>query len=770
MNKSDWVVLTFAYIIGLIATGLFYFDTLEPSWHDLIIVAISLSIFGALSSFVVSKYIKIKQQVWFIAFAIALFAVIYFQFRIPSPHVDDISYQITPEKSQLAIVTGKVVNEPRLSSNQKLKFWLQAEEVTLLKQEESTIENTVSGKLYVTVPLLPENRIYPGEILKIKGILYHPRSPNNPGAFDFQSYLYRQGIFAGLKGLEIDFTNIQIEPNYGWWKLRRRIIRSQVKGLGSPLGQLLSSIVLGRRAVDLPEDIRNLFVTAGLAHILAASGFHVSLLLGVILKLTNSLSAKSKLIIGTIILLIYLSLTGFSPSVIRAGLMGVAVLIATAMGGKVKPQGSLLLSAVIILLINPLWIWSLSFQLSFLATLGLLVTAPVIEKRLDWMPPTIAIAIAFPLAAIIWTLPLITYYFNNISTYSILVNIITTPLVTIVSLGGMISGFAGLIFPLLGSILSWTLLYPILTLIAILKFFTNLPGSVFAIGKISLGILISIYLVICLVWINQKLQKYWYYVLLSILTLVTIPILYSHLNLTQVTILATKPTPIIIIQDRGEVIVINNQNQSTIIKYNLLPFLSNQGINKIDYNITFDPELSSGKFATNLKPSSLTNTKQTWHSLNLNNIITSSSTTISAISSRSAAPSRRAAPAIRADPSGRASQAQAQSAQDIPALQIGIQNKNWLLITNSTSEHLSFIKQYIQQHDISTLLCWDNNLESSWLNSLDLQTAILSDADFNPNNHLVTVYVLSQDGAIIWKPDSGFDTQLLRDQNNNLFW
>ena len=108
----------------------------------------------------------------------------------------------------------------------------------------------------------------------------------------------------------------------------------------------------------------------------------------------------------------------------RAGLMGVAVLIATAMGGKVKPQGSLLLSAVIILLINPLCIWSLRFQLSFLATLGLLVTAPVIEKRLDWMPPTIAIAIAFPLAAIIWTLPLITYYFNNISTYSILVNII----------------------------------------------------------------------------------------------------------------------------------------------------------------------------------------------------------------------------------------------------------------------------------------------------------------------------------------------------------
>ncbi len=741
MNKSDWIVIILAYIVGLLATGLFYFDTLDPSWFDLIIIAIGLGIVAFISSFIISKYLKIKQQVWLIAYAISLFAVIYFQFRIPYPQVNDISYQITSEKSQLAIVTGKVLNEPRLSNNQRLKFWLQAKEVSLGEKEAIIREEKVSGKLYVTVPLLSGNQIYPGEVIKITGILYQPSSPKNPGSFDFRTYLYRQGIFAGLKGLSIDFNNIQIEPNYGWSQLRKRIIRSQVIGLGSPLGQLLSSIVLGRRAVDLPADIRNLFITAGLAHILAASGFHVSLLLGVILKFTNSLSTKLKLIIGTIILLIYLSLTGFSPSIIRAALMGFAVLIATAMGGKVKPQGSLLLSAVIILLINPLWIWSLSFQLSFLATLGLLVTAPVIEKKLDWIPSSFAIAIAFPLAAIIWTLPLVTYYFNSISTYSILVNIITTPLVTIISLGGMISSFAGLIFPFLGSILSWMLLYPILTLIAILKFFSNLPGSVFAIGKISLGLLIAIYFVICLVWFNQRLHKYWHYILLSIFTLISIPIIYSHLNLTQVTILATKPTPIIIIQDQANVIVINNNKvQSNNIKYNLLPFLAKQGINKIDYNIVINNESSLSKFSTNLKPNLVNNAEKTWHQLNLKNIITTNSTKVSIIK------------------------------QDIPALAIGIQNQNWLLVTNSTSDNLSFIKQYLQQHDISTLLWWDNNLESSWLNSLNLQTAILSDANFNPSNSLAVVYIVSKDGAISWKPDSGFDTQLLHNRNKNSFW
>ncbi|MGK7892617.1 MAG: ComEC/Rec2 family competence protein [Xenococcus sp. (in: cyanobacteria)] len=757
MNKSDWIVITLAYIVGLLTTGLFYFDTLEYSWLNLVTVAISLGILYVLSYFVLAKYIKITRKICFIAYLISVFAIIYFQLRIPSPNIDDISYQVTPEKSQLVWVTGKVINKPRLSSNQKLKFQLRTATVTILEKEEIIKEDTASGKLYVTVPLLSGNKIYPGATVKIKGILYQPSSPNNPGAFDFKRYLYRQGIFASLKGLEIDFNNIQIEPNSGWWQIRRRIIRSQVKGLGSPLGQLLSSIVLGRRAVDLPEDIRNLFINAGLAHILAASGFHVSLLLGVILKLTNSLSAKAKLIIGTTILLIYLSLTGFSPSVIRAGLMGTAVLIASAMGGKVKPQGSLLLSAVIILLINPLWIWSLSFQLSFLATLGLLVTAPVIEKKLDWIPPTIAIAIAFPLAAIIWTLPLVTYYFNNISTYSILLNIITTPLVTIISLGGMISAFAGLIFPLLGSILSWTLFYPILTLITILKFFTNLPGSVFAIGKISLGLLIMIYLVICLVWINKKLQKHWHYILLSILTLVTIPILYTQLNLTQFTILATKPSPIIIIQDQGNTIIINNSKiKSTNIKYNLLPFLSRQGINKIDYHITFDQELPWSKFTTNIQPNSLFKPEKTWHQLNNDNIITTGSIKILGVLKSLETLSLR--------------RATVQQLPDIPLLEIEIKDEHWFLVTKAKTENLSFIKQYIQKHDISKLLWWDNNLEPTWLDSLNIQTGIISDTNFKPSNFLTRVYILSQTGAIIWKPDSGFDTQLLGNKNQYSFW
>ncbi len=107
----------------------------------------------------------------------------------------------------------------------------------------------------------------------------------------------------------------------------------------------------------------------GLSHVLAASGFHVALLLGIIFWITRSLSPKKKLIIGIIILILYVGLTGIQPSILRASLMGTAILISQVLERKTNALGTLLLSAFLLLLFNPLWIWDLGFQLSFLATL-----------------------------------------------------------------------------------------------------------------------------------------------------------------------------------------------------------------------------------------------------------------------------------------------------------------------------------------------------------------------------------------------------------------
>ena len=581
MTRNDWIILCLAYIVGLLSTNLVGFSTSGFTQRQLCFLAAGLIGLAAICAIALQGQIK-TSRIWIGAAIIAILAVLYFQLRIPQPKNHDISDRVTASDSELVTVVGKVLTEPRLNDSQRLKFQLEATEINNGER--------VSGKLYATIPLLQGTGIYPGQQLKLKGLLYLPQAANNLGGFDFKEYLARQGIFAGIRGFEVIF-DARAEPTWGWWKIRRRIVRSHLQGLGSPVGQLVSSMVLGRKAVDLPTNIRDRFIEAGLAHVLAASGFHVSLLLGIILKLTSRVAAKPRLAIGIGTLVIYLGLTGIQASVFRACLMGSAVLIALTMDTKVKPLGSLLLAATIILLFNPLFIGDLGFQLSFLATLGLIVTLPGLQAKLDWLPPTITTLIAVPLAASIWVLPLLGYVFNTIATYSIVVNILCTPLITIISLGGMISAIAALIVPAVGSAIAWLLLYPTLVLIAATQFFTNLPGSSWAIGQISLGLLLTVYGLLLLVWLNQWWRKRWGLVLLFALTLIIVPTGYKHFNLTQITVLPTQP-PVVVIQDRGKVLLVDSGDSKTV-KYSVLPFLTQQGINHLDFAIELNQNSNS---------------------------------------------------------------------------------------------------------------------------------------------------------------------------------
>lgn len=740
MTAHSWIVWCLAYLVGLLAINLVSPGS-EPltgqQWCSLLLGLGGLSLVGAIA---LANRLRLAHHVWLGAAIIGILAAGYFQLRLPQPSPGDISQQVTTVAGETVTVTGKVINEPRLNANHRLKF--------NLKVSQIGDRQPVSGKLYVSLPLLQGTGINPGETITLQGSLYLPQGNSNPGGFDFRQYLARQGIFSGMQGSQV-ISDSHGEPAWGWWKLRRRIVRSHLRGLGSPVGQLISSMVLGSKAVDLPQDLRDRFVEAGLAHVLAASGFHVSLLLGLILRLTSPLTLKSRFVVGIVTLMVYLGLTGIQASVLRACLMGSAVLFAMTKETKVKPLGLLLLVATLILLFNPLFIKDLGFQLSFLATFGLIVTMPGLQSKLDWLPPAIATLVAVPLAASIWVLPLLGYIFHRVPIYSLLVNIVCTPLIMVISLGGMISAIVALIIPLAGSAIAWLLLYPTLLLISIINFFTDLPQNSWAIGKMSLGILVGVYGLLLLAWLHRWWCRRWWLALLLIFAAILTPIVYQSEGL-QINFLAARQSQIIVIQDRGEVIVINSGTANQA-KYTVIPFLAQQGINQIDYGLALDTASNSiAEWLAINRHATIKNFNSAVYNLaNLPRITTIGDQ----ISTSSVNLSLN---------------------RQLGVINLQVKGLNYLILGQTPEQQESdrtreAIIQYVQQQNFKLqqpIIVWSGNqVPSIWLEILKPQIAIASsprnDTILNPQ---LKIYNTAQEGTIYWTPQD--QLQLVSQQPN----
>jgi len=676
---------------------------------------------------------------------VALLAVVYLQIRTPQPQYNDISFQIARDDRQLVKLTGKVLTEPRLSDRNSLKFLVQAE--TLNNEEQ------VSGKLYSTLPLLQGTGIYSGQELTLTGYLYLPQPASSPYGFDFQKYLARQGVFAGVRGTEASFD--PVEPQWSWSRLRQKIVRTHLKGLGSPRGQLVSSMVLGRRAVDLPRDIRDSFIVSGLAHVLAASGFHVSLLLGIILKLTERVAAKPRLAIGLGALSIYLGLTGMQASVMRACLMGAGVLLALTMNTKVKPLGSLLVAAVVILLFDPGTIGDLGFKLSFLATFGLIVTLPQLQNKLEWLPSTIATLVAIPLAASVWVLPLLCYEFNTLATYSLLVNIICTPLIILVSLGGMISAIAGLAIPALGSAIASILFYPTTLLMAITQFFSALPGSNWSVGRIPLVILLAIYALFILIWLSQWWQKRWWLgLILPIAIFMTLAINNSFQ--LQIAVLPNPQSPIVIIRDRDRVILFNSGKEDRA-KYTVLPFLAQQGINHINYGIAIDSSSNStAAWKTIDSRARVSSIYKTVSSSHLFDFKTESRPLSKTVTTKS----------IRLN------------LDELGIVSIQTADNTWLILSQSAKLEPDFLVQYLQQHNLGSqhpIVVWSGDIDPNCLEILKPQIAIAYNDKISSEikkifqQKQIEFYNTSIAGTIRWTPKQGFVPDWEKAERNNNF-
>ena len=303
----------------------------------------------------------------------------------------------------------------------------------------------VDGRTELQLPECPAPLLQ-GWRVQATGVLRRPLPAVHPLLPGSAERLDRQGSWSQLR---VESIEVLQRPWTPLADLRRDVAQRLQQAVGPRRGGFLAALVLGSAQVQLPEDIRAAFRMAGLSHALAASGFHLSVLLGSVLMLARRWPPGLRLPLAATALLLFLCLAGAQPSVVRAVLMAAMALLIREAGHHSRPVGVLLLTLSGMLLLRPAWALSIGFQLSAAATAGLILTAPRLEKAVQaWLPDRcqgLAAALSIPVAALLWTLPLQLLHFGAMPLYALVANLLVAPLLAPLTLLAMLSALLVLV-------------------------------------------------------------------------------------------------------------------------------------------------------------------------------------------------------------------------------------------------------------------------------------------------------------------------------------
>uniref|UniRef100_A0A7C4UG53 ComEC/Rec2 family competence protein n=1 Tax=candidate division WOR-3 bacterium TaxID=2052148 RepID=A0A7C4UG53_UNCW3 len=262
---------------------------------------------------------------------------------------------------------------------------------------------------------------------------------------------YRNFYF--VKDVEIKFRKGILVKVFN---IRRKIlfkIQNLIKG---EIGNIVAAFFLGER--ELPLFIEKRFQKCGAAHLLAVSGLHTGIVYLVIFLVLRIFPIKRKFLHFTSALLLtpYIFLSGFKIPVIRAYIMLLFYGINEMLERKRIPLNILGLAGIFILLLNPLAITSISFQLSFLSVIGIIISLNIFEGmikkiKFSFLRENVILPLILTVSAQIFTLPFVVYYFNYIPLYSVFANIILIPLATLIISSMMLF----VIFPPLDNLISY---------------------------------------------------------------------------------------------------------------------------------------------------------------------------------------------------------------------------------------------------------------------------------------------------------------------------
>lgn len=371
-------------------------------------------------------------------------------------------------------------------------------EVKVTHRLEIPGDTSVSAKVLVPVgrrillywvPDSTKRLLRCGDRICFQAAVSRPASDVNLTGFDYGNYLFRQGISGTALAFEGCWKRLEPVSSLTLKQhallLRERLLgQYRDWGLKGDVLAVVSALTVGEKR-ELTDELKAVYSAAGTSHVLALSGLHVGMIVGILWILLTPLKRwKLGKTVASVLLVVCLwmfaFLSGLSASVVRAVTMFTLYALASwILEERFSGFLSVTLTAFLMLVYQPMYLFDISFQLSFVAVYGILLLYPLISS---WANPRNRVvtylwsALSVSLSAQIATLPLILYYFGAFPTYFLLANLVVTPLACCI-LGAVLVAFVLGSFPIVGTSVVWLLTQVTVLLNAIMESVSSLAGS-----------------------------------------------------------------------------------------------------------------------------------------------------------------------------------------------------------------------------------------------------------------------------------------------------
>lgn len=368
-----------------------------------------------------------------------------------------------------------------------------------------------------------KTKLYPrfsyGDSVEFTGKLSRPINfkGDNGRSFDYKGYLAKDNVFYEIKSAQVAAASATssvsskkfIDLNSFLFSIKRKFVSNLEKALGEPHAALAAGLVVGEKAALGKELLEN-FRIVGLIHVVVLSGFNITIVAVAFRRVLSFLPRVWGIIIGAIGIVLFGIMVGGGATVIRSCFMAGIALCADLIRRDYSIGRALIFAGLLMLIENPLiLLHDPSFQLSFLATIGLILLSEPIQNRLSFIPEKFGLReiISASFATQIFVSPFLLHMMGQISVIGIVANILVLPFIPLTMLAVFLTGALGFVHPFLGAVAGWGAHLLLSYELFIVENFARVPYAAFYVPPFSIWWVAGFYITFVALYLYLKRRK-----------------------------------------------------------------------------------------------------------------------------------------------------------------------------------------------------------------------------------------------------------------------